>query len=631
MITIDSIEAENLRGYEHTILPLKELTILVGENNEGKSSLLKMFDRFMKIEPDFWAGERILGDVDFEFWYPANDARHQARRLTVNIIIRDGRVARKFGSKKNLVIPLRFAVSSKGECRLNVGPPARNESHSEIAVELLAELKRNYRVILLPPVRDAQSSAFTQKVTYGVKEQLQSRMSHSGRQAGAPKEYRLIKSVIENIKEVVSLHSKELARSNDSPLASMLKSSEVRVDVSPSDIYSMIERSLTVYLSTGEHDELKVLPNEVGNGLQSLIDINMTIESLLNEMGEENIIVVIEEPESFLHPSAQRQFMQYLRRALANKVQFAILTTHSPIILDEAKYEEIVLVRNQKHFAPADEHPDRASINSSLMTTASSEVFFARTVIFVEGEGDRAFLNTLLRRIKGIAPVSQELAGVVFQVAGGCTFYAPWLKLVQSYEQSGKSPFLYFWIMDGDVAHNHGQRPVLRTLRECGFKLRTDEEQQIIRFGDLGWEEGTRNARCNIEANKVLGKYGGYLFACDLEWALFNGASSQVVKPIKRALSKVGIQTKGTNVELARRLGSKIDKGKSSDAPKKQPYIRSLIAEELDLSNLPPEVFNVIDQIFLACYGGNKRKVSALFTSCGISAGTNKHKRGKAA
>lgn len=617
MITIESIAAENLRGYGYTHLILRNLTILVGENNEGKSSLLKMLDRLMQIKPSFWDDNRALSEEDFEFWYPANDAKHKARRFTANVKFSDGRTARHFGANKDAALPLRFAVDSSGLCRLNIGVPRKNETHDNKATELLSLLQKHVQLFLLPPVRDAKSSTFANKVTHGVKQKLESKMRHS-KQAGAPKEYRLAKDVISKIKEIVQLHSGELSRSDDSPLASMLRSSEVRVELFPKDIYSLIEKSMFVYLSTGEHDDLKVLPGEVGNGLQSLIDINLTFESILSGARNKNVIVIIEEPEAFLHPAAQRQFMEFLRRALVDKVESAILTTHSPIILDEAKYEEIVLVRNQKHYAPSDVPADRASINTSLMTTDSSEIFFARTIVLLEGDGDKAFLNTLLRRIKGKAMVSSELAGLVFQVTGGCTFYAPWLKLVRSYKRAGEDPFDCLWVMDGDAATDNGERPVLRAASDCGFNLNSDEVNTIVTFGNLPWDNASRIVNCNSMANNTLSKHGGHLLCCDLEWALFNGASVGSVSTIKKALSMANVPTTGTSIELARRLGSKIETGKSSDGAKKHPFIRSLIAEQLALDELPPEIYSLLRQILLLCYKNNSRKVKELFTICGI-------------
>lgn len=605
MLTVASISVENLRGYSFSKLAFNELTIFVGENNEGKSSLLKMFEKLLCTKDEFWATDRSLTEEDFEFWYPANDAQHRARRFTITVKFLDGRLARTFGAIRDDEIMLRLAVSPTGTCRLNIGTPKRNEVHDTQAEDLLRRLKQHVKLIFIPPVRDAGSSSFTRKVTRSVKQDIQSKIAHN-RRAGAPREYRLAKEAIEKIEQIVALHAKGLPISSDSPLASMVQSSEVRVELFPRDIYSLIEKSLFVYLSTGIHDTNKVSPNEVGNGLQSLIDIDLSIEQFLEDQ-EDNVqqsrFVIIEEPEAFLHPSAQRQFMQFLRRALVSRVKSAVLTTHSPVILDEARYEEIVLVRNQKHYAPKFSDMDRSSINTSLMTNASAEVFFARTVIFVEGPGDKAFLNVLLRRIRDKAPISKIPSGIVVQETGGCTFYSPWLRLINSYGQGEDRPIRYIWLMDGDVACKPSGRSIFRTASDCNFGLTEVERDHIISFGDLEWHQNDRDLNAVSMVNSSLASRNGHLFCCDFEWALFNSTGKTSLNSITVTIDRLGINATGTSVEIARRLGSKIGSGKSQENPKKQPYIRAQIAENLPLSNLPPEIYRFLVRIFETAYG----------------------------
>jgi predicted ATP-dependent endonuclease of OLD family len=73
MINIEYLAVENLRSYTSTKLNIQKLTVLVGENNEGKSSLLKMLIRFMSMEDKFWDSQPLkLNDENFEFWYLAN-------------------------------------------------------------------------------------------------------------------------------------------------------------------------------------------------------------------------------------------------------------------------------------------------------------------------------------------------------------------------------------------------------------------------------------------------------------------------------------------------------------------------------------------------------------------------------
>ncbi|WP_374425010.1 ATP-dependent endonuclease [Chromobacterium sp.] len=594
-----SVEAENLRGYQNTILQFKELTILVGENNEGKSSLLKMFDKVLNGRSLVQSNNELyLSPDELAFWYPANSQNHKARRFTLNLNVLDGNFGRKYGVKKGGNLSLRFSVNlSDGAYRLNYGPPRRSEKHDLKAVELLKEVQKSTKLIFLPPVRDAGSSKFSEKITNSVRHKVQNKISHS-RQAGSPKEYRIALEIIEKFKKIIEMNSQNIGMSNQSPLSGMMIANEVRVNLKPSDVGRLLDNALHLYVSTGNHDEKMVLPTETGNGLQSLIDIDLTIDDL-NKTNKSiaEVIVVIEEPEAFLHPSAQRQFMHYLRNTLSSKVDKAVLTTHSPVIVDEANYGEIVLVRKQKHFHPAFVDETRNSINSSLMSVASSEIFFARTVVFVEGEGDRALFNCLLKRIAEKTGYFSLLRSIVIQPTGGCKNYAPWFSLVDSYSVGHNRPIKSVWIMDADAASASTQRALLVAFRNSGRQVKSDVDAVIKDFGDKDWLPETRSVKNFISLNHAISSLNGLFFSCDLEWAIFNESSLKVVNEIKSVFAKYSINSQGASVDLARRLGSKINLGTSSDGSVKAPHVRADIAMALPLDNLPPEIDFVITRM----------------------------------
>jgi predicted ATP-dependent endonuclease of OLD family len=150
-------------------------------------------------------------------------------------------------------------------------------------------------------------------------------------------------------------------------------------------------------LVTGEHDPKTVAPVEVGSGLQSLIDL--TILRARKGADELNEIIAVEEPEAFLHPAAQRT----LARSLFEQQTALVVSTHSPLIVDEAKFGAVVLVRDHRMFAPAAQSDERREeINTALLTGQGSEAIFSRCVLFVEGEGDGLFFEALRRRLASV-------------------------------------------------------------------------------------------------------------------------------------------------------------------------------------------------------------------------------------
>ena len=166
-------------------------------------------------------------------------------------------------------------------------------------------------------------------------------------------------------------------------------------DCEVEDLVQFALRKLDVRLSTGPHDDKRVPLGETGSGLQSLVDIAVnTSESA----GDACLLLVVEEPESFLHPSAQRNVARALLRGDIAKA--LVLTTHSSVIVDEARYPEVVICRDHRFYLPkAVSDSDRAAINSALMAGQGAEMLVARSVLLVEGESDRLFFENVRRRL----------------------------------------------------------------------------------------------------------------------------------------------------------------------------------------------------------------------------------------
>ncbi|MCH7660118.1 MAG: AAA family ATPase, partial [Euryarchaeota archaeon] len=121
----------------------------------------------------------------------------------------------------------------------------------------------------------------------------------------------------------------------------------------------------------------------------------------LRKIGGEVGTVVIEEPEMYLHPQAQRYFYRLLRD-LADKQECQIIySTHSPIFADITRFEGLRVCRKpigqmtSVSYVSQDQDAEylasqRAAQRLEIgFDPASSELLFAKKALLVEGPGDK--------------------------------------------------------------------------------------------------------------------------------------------------------------------------------------------------------------------------------------------------
>src|SRR4051812_4189341 len=95
---------ENLRGFKKVgIDTTHRARFLVGPNNAGKTSLLRILDWAMNgADEALLTGDRGLTDAEARLLLPATETAGRARRITMDIRISDLRVARGFKAKSGV-------------------------------------------------------------------------------------------------------------------------------------------------------------------------------------------------------------------------------------------------------------------------------------------------------------------------------------------------------------------------------------------------------------------------------------------------------------------------------------------------------------------------------------------------
>jgi putative ATP-dependent endonuclease of OLD family len=180
---------------------------------------------------------------------------------------------------------------------------------------------------------------------------------------------------------------------------------------------------------------LSVPGEELGLGIQSAMVIG--IFEAFRQRGGDFGTLIIEEPEMYLHPQAQRYFFRLLCELSERGQCQVIYSTHSSIFADVNRFESLRLVRrdakNQTRISHVLDH-QREALNSARdafklggrFDTARNEVLFASKALLVEGYGDRIAALMLAEKLgldfdaEGIAVVDCGGKAGIELIVGVC-------------------------------------------------------------------------------------------------------------------------------------------------------------------------------------------------------------------
>ena len=186
---------------------------------------------------------------------------------------------------------------------------------------------------------------------------------------------------------------------------------------------------------------------EVGSGLQSAVVV--AIFRTYAELKKAGAIFAIEEPEVYLHPQKARFFKSVLLK-LAESGNQVFVTTHSPVFVDISKPESVALVRRINSEGTKVLQPESVELAPDdrsqlrLLTefdSQRSELFFARKIVLVEGVCEKLIVPMVF----GALGVDINRQGISVIECGGKTK----IKLFARVANALKIP--YMAIIDHDI------------------------------------------------------------------------------------------------------------------------------------------------------------------------------------
>ena len=429
---VKSFTVKNFRSITITNeLPLYDFSILLGPNNEGKSNILKAFVmaqnlissqqsmdilsdsvRYSKITGRPYPGGRrrirrgvIEEELDYDwtkdFPIKLQTKSENKKESTIFTTVyelypSEKKVFKKITGKQlsgNLKFIISIGFSAVNFNILDTNFPKKlfkphfriqKFMNEKIQVQYISAIRTPAQTIsIIESMISSQISILQRKKKY---QDILNRIQKIQNQALDELSKKLTESVSEFLPQVkkVTLESKE-------------------------SFQRLIRDSTEVYVNDGANTLLE----QKGDGIKSLMAISI-IQYVANQSAQKkNIVLVIEEPESHLHPNAIHKLNDVLLEiSCKNQV---IISTHSPLLVNRSDVSRNILVDKSQATASK----SISQIRKILGVKIADNLQSANLVILVEGEDDKIILKTCLMEMSKSIHKSITQGIIAFDVLGG--------------------------------------------------------------------------------------------------------------------------------------------------------------------------------------------------------------------
>jgi predicted ATP-binding protein involved in virulence len=349
-LKLNSVTLEGFRGFQaHTELSLEDLTVLIGDNGSGKTSVLDALAVLLAVVLEQYVPLYArLSDRNSEMWLYRHDvnnllAQDASAKGTAHFELNGCELEAYFDVAKNDSLDMRFGIENFEAFSATVY--ATDADGREImGGAFFDEIKRNASLPVLAYYPCRMAGLDTPDPA-----KLATDIFSAYEEALTPKalDFKVFKkwfawqqnkqsSMLPNIKQAILG-----MLNNDDEAASY---TDIRMDWEVIEGQFLLEKQgVRLYesqLSSGE----KSLLSLVGDLARRLCLANPQSEAPLKGSG----IVLIDEIDLHLHPKWQRKVVGKLREIFPN-IQF-VVTTHSPAVLANTQARSIKIVQDGKIF-----------------------------------------------------------------------------------------------------------------------------------------------------------------------------------------------------------------------------------------------------------------------------------------